>query len=316
MCASRNTNFTWYASNAVNIGTTVELTEDDFQGVEDTLRDYALYSKYCITKLYIPERITHLGIGAFFGCNNVQDFSIPRNLVSIGTNCFYDFGTSPTQGGASDLGEFYLGATVNSIGSFAFRYAKFSSFDTDDLPLDVRLGSSIFEDSLWWKGLSFGAVLIRQNTILCAFKSDSNNPITQELYSIPDSVLRIATYALNISNVPSEADQRPTSLVIPDSVQAIDNGPGTYGVVKLTVGSNVASIGKSLAPSSTTNVFVFRQPEAMEVSLPTPGENTGMVYQKSSRAVDVYTDNLAIRAYGWAADNATVTFHPLSEAPT
>ncbi len=316
MCASRNTNFTWYPSNAVSAGTTVELTEDDFQGVEDTLRDYALYSKFCITKLYIPERITHLGTRAFSSCLNVQDFSISRNLVSIGNGCFGSLGTRDAQGEASDLGEFYLGATVNSIGGSAFQYAQFSSFDTDDLPLDVRLGSSIFNGSRWWKGLSFGAVLIRQNTILCAFKSDGNNPITQELYSIPDSVLRIATSALNISNVSSDADQKPTALVIPDSVQTIDDRPGTYSVVRLTVGSNVASIGKVLAPSSTTNVFVFRQSEAMEVLLPTPGENTGLAYQKSSRAVDVYTDNLAIRAYDWATDNATVTFHPLSEAPT
>lgn len=54
----------------------------------------------------------------------------------------------------------------------------------------------------------------------------------------------------------------------------------------------------------------------MEIKLPKAGvSNTGLAYNKDSRAIDVYTDNLAIRAYDWAADNATVTFHPLSEAP-
>ena len=40
-----------------------------------------------------------------------------------------------------------------------------------------------------------------------------------------------------------------------------------------------------------------------------------MAYNKDSRALTIYTDNEYIKNYNWAADNATVTIYPLSQAP-
>lgn len=43
--------------------------------------------------------------------------------------------------------------------------------------------------------------------------------------------------------------------------------------------------------------------------------SSGLVKAKDAYNLNVYTDNEYLRAYDWAADNATVTLHPLSEAP-
>lgn len=139
------------------------------------------------------------------------------------------------------------------------------------------------------------------------------------LDGIPDSVINIASQSIRFNNVSPSGAQK---FVIGNNVQVIQfepfefkNGTDVY-ITTVDVGENVAQIKGRFIIDKRITTLIFRQPENMEIKLPKAGtSSTGLAYLKDSRAIDVYTDNLAIRAYNWAADNATVTFHPLSEAP-
>ncbi len=138
------------------------------------------------------------------------------------------------------------------------------------------------------------------------------------LDGIPDSVINLAGQSIRFNAVSPSGVQK---FVIGNNVQVIQFDPlwflnsGDIFITTVDVGENVAQIKGRFIIDKRITTLIFRQPENMEIQLPATGSKTGLAYMKDSRAIDVYTDNLAIRAYGWAADNATVTFHPLSEAP-
>ncbi len=52
--------------------------------------DYTFMSKTAITSMIIPDTVVFMGIGAFEGCNNLEDVSIGTGLVKISNGAFRD----------------------------------------------------------------------------------------------------------------------------------------------------------------------------------------------------------------------------------
>ena len=114
-----------------------------------------------------------------------------------------------------------------------------------------------------------------------------------------------------------EHSSKATQYTIPDNVEYVQRNPfaNQYDLTKIVIGASVSKIEAVLVPHEKVTTLVFRQPQSLVVDLPSPGENTGLAYYKQSRDVTIYTDNDSIKNYGWATDNVTATFKPLSEAP-
>lgn len=88
-----------------------------------------------LTDVDIPESITNIGAGAFYGCNSLKDIAIPASVSQMGRSVFYycsDLTTVILKGritsiegttfiGCSSLTSIILPNTITSIGTSAFR---------------------------------------------------------------------------------------------------------------------------------------------------------------------------------------------------
>ena len=64
-----------------------------------------------VTRLVIPETLTSIGDGAFYGCKSLVKLNLPSELRSIGRYAFY---------GCSNLKTLTIGTSLTSIGEGAF----------------------------------------------------------------------------------------------------------------------------------------------------------------------------------------------------
>ncbi len=64
-----------------------------------------------VTDLVIPNSVTSIGNGAFFGCNNLTSITIPDGVTSIGDSSFYN---------CSSLTSVYCKPTIPPLGQKAF----------------------------------------------------------------------------------------------------------------------------------------------------------------------------------------------------
>ena len=185
------------------------------------------------------------------------------------------------------------------------------NIDTDNMDPYCEINCN-FEDTTWYNSQPNESIITMANGRIMV-----GNKISKPSngFVIPSNIVTLGTHACRAIDS-DNADSSFTSFIIPDTVEIICESIFYLqsGLTQITIGKNVRKIGSELVPTNATTL-IFRQPADMEIELPTPGENTGLGYEKNSRSLTIYTDNIAIRNYDWSADNATVTFYPLSEAP-
>jgi len=90
---------------------------DVYEGLPVTaIGEYAFYEQYGndhLTSVHIPDTITTIGQGAFYGCNGLTGVTIPDSVTTIGNSAF---------SGCDKLNTVSLGKNVTSIGEDAFLY--------------------------------------------------------------------------------------------------------------------------------------------------------------------------------------------------
>lgn len=132
-------------------------------------------------------------------------------------------------------------------------------------------------------------------------------PFSSDDVTIPSSVKYISNYCCSASF---------NSFTIPNSVQEISANSFTDITVNyLTIGSGIThfpnnSFGgiEDYGAEDGKMRIRFMHPAGASVTF-----GTSVFYYKEARQADIYTDNDDIKAYDFAGDNMTVTFHPLSE---
>jgi hypothetical protein len=237
-------------------------------------------------------------------------FLTPRELPNITKISDSVFAHSRLQG-------FWPSASLNYIGKYAFLDTNLAVINDSLLNPYCFIGDGAFDDTpIFVNNITKANVLLADGKILFCW-GGNGKPSTS--MAIPDSVVNISSNALSFS----EKDTDFTSFTIPDTVEILGDSifGGFFGTAgestlnTLVVGAGVRVIGRSLV-ASNIKTLVFRQPTDLFIELPTPGtSDKGMAYTKDSREITIYADNECIRNYDWAADNAVVTFYPLSEAP-
>ena len=71
----------------------------------------AFYGCFGLTSITIPNSVTSIGDGAFFGCTGLTEIAIPNSVTSIGNSAFYY---------CYELTSVTIGNSVTSIGDRAF----------------------------------------------------------------------------------------------------------------------------------------------------------------------------------------------------
>ena len=190
-----------------------------------------------IFSVELPEGLTSIGTGAFYGCKFLGDILIPESVISIGARAFY----------ATGLDYITIPANVKNIGCEAFAYCE--GLRT----IEVANGNEYYT--------AYYGCLFSDNghTILAAaaWHAESSGSIgftiPNYVTSIADSAFSCSTYKSitipnNVTHIGNNAFSRCTKLTtvtIPDSITSISDGMfgGCVGLTSVTIPDSVTYIG-------------------------------------------------------------------------
>jgi len=236
-----------------------------------------------ITDLIIPEGVTSISGGAFYGCTGLTSATIPKGVTSIGDWAFsgcsgltsvtipegVTFISSYTFYGCSSLTSVTIPEGVTSIGEFAFQDC--SSLTSVNIPESVTY---IYTVAFWGcSGLT--SVHITNLEAWCKITFEASNPLSyaHHLFLNGQEItdLIIPEGVTSISNQAFEGCSGLTSVTIPKGVTRIGNSAfyDCSGLTSVTIPESVTSIDNYAFYncSSLTNVTI---PEGVT----SIGENT------------------------------------------
>lgn len=249
------------------------------------------------------EGATKLKLGAFQNCTKLLSIELPDTIETIESYAF----TNCTSLKKFTLGENYI-KSWTAVGGLP---ESVSEVKIEDINPYSNLSYLLFSNTNWYKAfLDDEMICVAKGQILIGNKI--SKPSTG--FNIPSTVINLADYSCQ--KYGDTADSNFISFAIPDTVEIIGGSVFNAQPLKtIIVPASVKEIRGILTCGTTTTTLIFRQPEDMYIKLPTPGQNSGIAGNKTSRSMDIYTDNKMLKAYNWAKDNVTATIHPLSEAP-
>ena len=180
----------------------------------------------------IPNSVTSIDSGAFWGCWSLTSITIPDSVTSIGTSAFWY---------CHSLTSITISDSVTSIGSEAFWGCR--SLTSITIPDSVTsIGTSAFVDcdSLTSITVDKGnKVYDSRNNCNAIIETDTNTLISGcQSTVIPNSVTSIGEFAFG-------GYDNLTSITIPDSVTSIGNMAFYYcpSLTSITIPDSVTSIG-------------------------------------------------------------------------
>ena len=164
------------------------------------------------TSYTIPNSVTSIGYGAFYGCTGLTSITIPDSVTSIGSNAF-EYCTGLTS--------ITIPNSVTSIGYEAFNGC------TGLTSINVASGNNYYSGN---NGILFN----KKKTELIRYPEGKS----QTSYTIPNSVTSIGSAAFyDCTDL--------TSITIPNSVTSIGGSAffGCTGLTSITIPDSVTSIG-------------------------------------------------------------------------
>lgn len=272
------------SSIKVNEGNTVYDSRDNCNAVIETESNELVAG--CKNTI-IPDSVTSIGNGAFYGCSGLTSISIPDSVTSIGEYSF---------SGCTGLPDLTIPDTVTNIGGSAF--AGCSNLTSIAVPNSiVKIGYYAFDNTAWYDNQPDGLIYIGK----IAYKMKGSCPATVD---IKDGTLGIAGEAFRNC-------EEMTKITIPDSVTNIGDFAfcNCTGLTSVTIGNSVTSIGYA----------AFRDCSGL-TSVTIPDSVTSIDYQAFGYVSYEKVDGFTIYGYEgseaekYATDNG-FSFIPISDNP-
>lgn len=221
-----------FYSNEYERSTKEVIIPSEINGIKvKKLGDYMFCNYNALESVGIPDSVTEIGNGVFYGCWKIANIVIPDNVKSIGKEAFLD---------CKKLTSVIIPDGVTSIGDMAFTGC--SGLENIKMPENIQyVGDFAFEGTKWLKTLPEG--LLYFGNILYAYNGEIPQGTTIE---IKDGVTRINGEAFSnqkgliaikipdsVKNIGESAFRgcsELTSIIIPDSVTSI----GEYAFANCT----------------------------------------------------------------------------------
>ena len=185
-----------------------------------SIREGAFYGCSGLTNITIPNSVTSIGYQAFYCCSGLTSITIPNSVTTIGWNAFYC---------CSSLTSITIPNSVTSIGNSAFNGC--SGLTSVTIPNSVTsIGNSAFDGC---SGLKTVELYCKNIGSWFSGKSSIKE------FIIGDAVESIGNYAFS-------GCSSLTSITIPNSITSIgeDAFYGCSSLTSITIPNSVTSIGK------------------------------------------------------------------------
>lgn len=215
-----------FYSNEYERSTKEVIIPSEINGIKvKKLGDYMFCNYNALESVGIPDSVTEIGNGVFYGCWKIANIVIPDNVKSIGKEAFLD---------CKKLTSVIIPDGVTSIGDMAFTGC--SGLENIKMPENIQyVGDFAFEGTKWLKTLPEG--LLYFGNILYAYNGEIPQGTTIE---IKDGVTRI--------NGEAFSNQKGLiAIKIPDSVKNIGERAfrGCSGLTSIKISDSVKNIGRS-----------------------------------------------------------------------
>ena len=216
----------WYKNVYLEkyVGNEKEITiPDQIWGRKVTNISSRCFADMDIKKVIIPETVTHIGAGAFWGCRNLKQIELPPHLEEISIHTFENSG----------IEEIKLPKAVKKIGEGAFEYSTLENIY--GLENVEYICDRAFRGTPWEESIEGNFVCI--DDVLYLYRGAETEVI------IPSSIkeIRGGFYKEDDYNYPISVEK----VFIPESVTIIS--PGSFAgqkEVEVYIPENVISFGK------------------------------------------------------------------------
>lgn len=175
-----------------------------------TIEDEAFRFCDLLTSIDIPESVTKIGTSAFYICRGLNNVNLPENLTTIGNSAFVE----------CKLKKIRIPASVESIGTYAFRYVPLEEIVVD-------------EENKHYSSDVNGVLFNKSKTELITYPIGNDS----DTYIIPNTVKTIKSGAFSTcSNL--------VDITIPDSVMSIESYAflQCFNLEKLYLSKNLRTI--------------------------------------------------------------------------